>query len=154
MDIGAELALQVFSTAKKVPMEQKEPRLFDEAQSILYKEPLPYTWQDFINNTLNLKTKAKLNYHVIVCFVLFLYFFFFRKCRKAILGCLSLTTWVRRSYFKAYPTFFQLVIPEIGIILHKKCARAMFLHELKSMRKRTNARNKQVSFMIGIINSE
>ena len=76
MDIGAELALQVFSTAKKVPMEQKEPRLFDEAQSILYKGPLPYTWQDFLNNTLNLKTKAELNYHVIVCFVLFLYFFF------------------------------------------------------------------------------
>ena len=23
-------------------MEQKEPRLFDEAQSILYEEPLPY----------------------------------------------------------------------------------------------------------------
>lgn len=52
IDIGPELASriihksQVFSTGKKVPREQKEPTLFDEAQSILFKELLPY-WAGF-----------------------------------------------------------------------------------------------------------
>lgn len=52
IDIGPELAsriihkAQVFSTGKKIPREQKEPGLFDEAQSILFKEMLPY-WAGF-----------------------------------------------------------------------------------------------------------
>jgi len=36
----------VFSSGKKIPREQKEPGLFDEAQSILFKEMLPY-WAGF-----------------------------------------------------------------------------------------------------------
>lgn len=52
IDIGPELAsriihkAQVFSSGKKIPREQKEPGLFDEAQSILFKEMLPY-WAGF-----------------------------------------------------------------------------------------------------------
>ena len=52
IDIGPELASriihksQVFSSNKKIPREQKDPSLFDEAQSILYKEMLPY-WAGF-----------------------------------------------------------------------------------------------------------
>lgn len=52
IDIGPELAsriihkAQVFSTGKKIPKEQKEPALFDEAQNILFKELLPY-WAGF-----------------------------------------------------------------------------------------------------------
>ncbi|KAJ7390591.1 hypothetical protein OS493_023980 [Desmophyllum pertusum] len=52
IDIGPELAsriihkAQVFSSGKKVPREQKDPGLFDEAQSILFKEMLPY-WAGF-----------------------------------------------------------------------------------------------------------
>ena len=36
----------MFSSGKKIPREQKEPGLFDEAQSILFKEMLPY-WAGF-----------------------------------------------------------------------------------------------------------
>ena len=36
----------MFSSGKKIPREQKEPGLFDEAQSILFKELLPY-WAGF-----------------------------------------------------------------------------------------------------------
>ena len=52
IDIGPELAsriihkAQVFSSGKKIPREQKEPGLFDEAQSILFKEMLSY-WAGF-----------------------------------------------------------------------------------------------------------
>lgn len=52
IDIGPELAsriihkAQVFSSGKKIPREQKDPGLFDEAQSLLFKEMLPY-WAGF-----------------------------------------------------------------------------------------------------------
>jgi len=52
IDIGPELAsriihkAQVFSSGKKIPREQKDPGLFEEAQSILFKEMLPY-WAGF-----------------------------------------------------------------------------------------------------------
>lgn len=52
IDIGPELAsriihkAQAFSSGKKIPREQKEPGLFDEAQSILFKEMLSY-WAGF-----------------------------------------------------------------------------------------------------------
>ena len=101
MDIGPELASQVFSsTAKKVPMEQKEPRLFDEAKSILFKEPLPY-WVGFSKQYTKPEDESNVKLPRYYLFCLVFVFFFFRKCRKAILGCLPLTTLVRKSYFKA-----------------------------------------------------
>lgn len=36
----------MFSSGKKIPREQKDPGLFDEAQSLLFKEMLPY-WAGF-----------------------------------------------------------------------------------------------------------
>ena len=36
----------MFSSGKKIPREQKDPGIFDEAQSLLFKEILPY-WAGF-----------------------------------------------------------------------------------------------------------
>ena len=36
----------MFSSGKKVPRDQKDPTLFDEAQNTLFKELLPY-WAGF-----------------------------------------------------------------------------------------------------------
>jgi len=52
IDIGSELAARVihkaqtFSTAKKASREHKDPSLFDEAQSVVFKELVPY-WAGF-----------------------------------------------------------------------------------------------------------
>ncbi|XP_015760136.1 PREDICTED: regulator of G-protein signaling 22-like [Acropora digitifera] len=87
IDIGPELASriihksQAFSTGKKVPREQKEPTLFDEAQSILFKELLPY-WAGFSKQYTQPEdeSKVKLPRKYFVCLLVLI-----RKCRKAIL---------------------------------------------------------------------
>ena len=87
IDIGPELASriihksQVFSTGKKVPREQKEPTLFDEAQSILFKELLPY-WAGFSKQYTQPEDESKVKLprkYFVSLFVLI------RKCRIAIL---------------------------------------------------------------------
>ena len=86
MDIGPELASQVFSTAKKVPMEQKEPRLFDEAQSILHKEPLPYLAGFSKQYTQPQdESKVKLPRYCLFCLV-FVFFFSSENVAKQFWG--------------------------------------------------------------------
>merc|ERR1719505_231954 len=52
IDISADLAAKItqkaqnFSTTKRVPRDQKDPALFEEAQNVLFKELLPY-WAAF-----------------------------------------------------------------------------------------------------------
>ena len=75
MDIGPELASQGFFNNEES----------SHGTEVTETGRCP-TWQDFLNNTLNLKTKAKLNYHVIICFVLVLYFFFLQKMSQSNFG--------------------------------------------------------------------
>ena len=42
----------------------------------------------------------------------------------------------------------DLCFEEIERLLHGKCARTIFIHELSSIRKRTSERNERVSFPI------
>ena len=85
MDIGPELASQVFSTAKKVPMEQKEPRLFDEAQSILHKEPLPYL-AGFSKQYTQPQDESKVKLPRYCLFCLVFVFFFLQKMSQSNFG--------------------------------------------------------------------